>query len=247
MRSLSVSKEMITIAVSGCFMGAIGVAKYCYEYYLNYSTCTKEATYSFHIIILYHLLFFGYLNQIIIWSIVHITFHQALMVLKIRYGLCSETAYDSRRTISQCIVRLFLSISAIFGEVLPCTLLIIFCSILIFEINSHSSPDASSSIHSNSRQKAARALIQFLIFYFLAQFPLFLLYSLGLYNPEDFSQLDDYIYLQVDCLFFANMSIGILVYCLMSSEYRKTIWNIFAVEQNFLSNSTVVVKPLSHF
>ncbi|EGT60512.1 hypothetical protein CAEBREN_31213 [Caenorhabditis brenneri] len=106
---------------------------------------------------------------------------------------------------------------------IPIFLMIILSIFLVFELYHSQSPLIKTEESAHRQNSAAQGLLVFLSFYILAELPYVVLFGLGIYNPADFEQLDEYTYTQVDIFIYVNMCLGILVYCLMSSQYRATV------------------------
>ncbi|CCD63658.2 G-protein coupled receptors family 1 profile domain-containing protein [Caenorhabditis elegans] len=135
----------------------------------------------------------------------------------------SEKIYIIAAFAGDCLRRILLTIAGLTSLIIPILIMIILSIFLIIELRSSSETLQKTQESSTRQNSAARALLLFLCFYVLAELPYVLLFSVGLYNPADFEQLDEYIYSQVDIFIYANMCLGILVYSLMSSQYRKTV------------------------
>ncbi|CAI2353314.1 unnamed protein product [Caenorhabditis sp. 36 PRJEB53466] len=291
MKSLSVSKEMILIAVSGIVSGSLGVVKNMVEMFRFEILCANS--FSYVLVTLGHFLVFQVFNQVILWEIVYITFLRATIILDVRHGMYASEAiqpaysFDFRKTervrrnmkrfiytvfivfllnhivrisfhriehgydelameelaarqckldkiytinsfAGNCLRRILLSIAGITSLIIPIFIMCALSVFLVFELRSSATSSSAASNHNstqsdNRKSNAASALLLFLCFYVLAELPYVVLFSVGLYNPADFEQLDEYIYIQVDMFIYVNMSLGILVYCLMSSQYRDTV------------------------
>ncbi|EFO87761.1 hypothetical protein CRE_05518 [Caenorhabditis remanei] len=276
MRSLSVSAEMILIAICGVLTGILGVFKSIVEIIDNDFACTHS--YWYYVLVLVHFLIFQVLNQIILWEIVYITFLRAAVILDVRYGMKTDKlklymkrfiytlflifllnhffrigfhrieevtdkaqiaealngktcvpkkVYTIAAFAGNCLRRILLTIAGITSLIVPILIMLILSVFLVFELRTSISSTIISTESSNRQNTTARALLLFLCFYVMAELPYVLLFSIGLYNPADFEQLDEYTYTQVDIFIYVNMCLGILVYCLMSSQYRATVLETF--------------------
>uniref|UniRef100_A0A8R1HXG8 G-protein coupled receptors family 1 profile domain-containing protein n=1 Tax=Caenorhabditis japonica TaxID=281687 RepID=A0A8R1HXG8_CAEJA len=115
MRNLSVSNEMILIAVCGVLNGVIGVFKNAVEIieddfrwylplhsglYIEFFKYFSVHSFYYYSLVYFHFVVFALINQIILWQIVYITFLRAAIVLNIRRGIKVEkTKLNMRRFI----------------------------------------------------------------------------------------------------------------------------------------------------
>ncbi|KAF1752271.1 hypothetical protein GCK72_018825 [Caenorhabditis remanei] len=235
---------MILIAICGVLTGILGVFKSIVEIIDNDFACTHS--YWYYVLVLVHFLIFQVLNQIILWEIVYITFLRSAVILDVRYGIIEEVTdkaqiaealngktcvpkkvYTIAAFAGNCLRRILLTIAGITSLIVPILIMLILSVFLVFELRTSISSTIISTESSNRQNTTARALLLFLCFYVMAELPYVLLFSIGLYNPADFEQLDEYTYTQVDIFIYVNMCLGILVYCLMSSQYRATVLETF--------------------
>ncbi|PIC22654.1 hypothetical protein B9Z55_016631 [Caenorhabditis nigoni] len=154
MRTQSVSKEMISIAICGVLSGVIGVIKSVFEVHEHFGTC--HHSYRYYVV-----------------------------------------------------------------GIIPIFIMIFLTVFLVIELRS---PDPIKSAENTKKQiNATYGLVAFLFCYIFAELPYVFLFALGLINPSDFVQLDEYIYSQVDAFICSSMCIGIIIYAMMSAQYRDTI------------------------
>ncbi|EGT57432.1 hypothetical protein CAEBREN_30463 [Caenorhabditis brenneri] len=272
MRVLSVSREMVLIAICGVLTGIFGTFKSVVEIIDHEYVCSHS--YWYFLLVLIYFLVFQVLNQVILWEIVYITFLRAAIILDVRYGMktekiksrmrgfiyfffivflvnhfirisfhriseveekdrgqrilnvmgCDSTKeYTILAIAGNCLRRILLTIAGITSLAIPIFLMIILSIFLVFELYHSQSPLIKTEESAHRQNSAAQGLLVFLSFYILAELPYVVLFGLGIYNPADFEQLDEYTYTQVDIFIYVNMCLGILVYCLMSSQYRATV------------------------
>ncbi|CAI5450831.1 unnamed protein product [Caenorhabditis angaria] len=137
------------------------------------------------------------------------------------------------KTIECELTRLRSIVSTVAGEIIPCIILLVSTIFLSLEVRRIAENDPNSEKKKKSGQNV-RALIIFLILFFLSEIPLAIIYGIGMISTADFSAID-VMYVQEDCFIFLNLNIGIFVYCTMSSLYRDTVAMVFgAKSQNIL-------------
>ncbi|UMM31879.1 hypothetical protein L5515_005903 [Caenorhabditis briggsae] len=200
MRTQSVSKEMICIALCGVLSGVIGVIKSVFEVHEHFGTC--HHSYRYYVVGLIYFLAYQIINQFILWLIIYITFLRAMII--------------------------------------PIFIMIVLTIFLVIELRS---PDPVKSAENTKKQiNATYGLVAFLFCYIFAELPYVFLFALGLINPSDFVQLDEYIYSQVDAFICSSMCIGIIIYAMMSAQYRDTICATFCRSHKISPGPSVFLR-----
>uniref|UniRef100_A0A1I7V4C9 G_PROTEIN_RECEP_F1_2 domain-containing protein n=1 Tax=Caenorhabditis tropicalis TaxID=1561998 RepID=A0A1I7V4C9_9PELO len=106
MKNLSVSKEMILIALCGVLTGVIGVFKSVIEIIDHEYICAHS--YYYFLLVLFYFLVFQVLNQVILWEIVYITFLRASVIMDVRYGMKTENLKRNMRGFVYTLFGIFL-------------------------------------------------------------------------------------------------------------------------------------------
>ncbi|PIC22655.1 hypothetical protein B9Z55_016631 [Caenorhabditis nigoni] len=222
MRTQSVSKEMISIAICGVLSGVIGVIKSVFEVHEHFGTC--HHSYRYYVVGLIYFLAYQIINQFILWLIIYITFLRSMVILEVKRGLYVSTTVHfklnylgSYKRYQKC----FKCQNIRDIMIIPIFIMIFLTVFLVIELRS---PDPIKSAENTKKQiNATYGLVAFLFCYIFAELPYVFLFALGLINPSDFVQLDEYIYSQVDAFICSSMCIGIIIYAMMSAQYRDTI------------------------
>ncbi|CAP30660.2 Protein CBG11279 [Caenorhabditis briggsae] len=292
MRTQSVSKEMICIALCGVLSGVIRVIKSVFEVHEHFGTC--HHSYRYYVVGLIYFLAYQIINQFILWLIIYITFLRAMVILEVKRGLsppgskmlkifmisfiCLMTAifffnhllrvsyhrieeivdeekieelikekrckyqkvYNIEAFSGDCLRRILLSIAGVTGFIIPIFIMIVLTIFLVIELRS---PGPVKSAENTKKQiNATYGLVAFLFCYIFAELPYVFLFALGLINPSDFVQLDEYIYSQVDAFICSSMCIGIIIYAMMSAQYRDTICATFCRSHKISPGPSVFLR-----